>query len=157
MAPKPVALKKPKLPAPLEEPKGKGASQPQPSTQSQPQPSTVRPIPVGTRERAHRPGKNYNPGKAHKAYDPVRRTSVQKKEDDRKAQLEEAANLWLAREEEQQRLKSIAAAEDRLRQEDEEYSKNGSRPDLHPLDPIDDNGQSWETSSCQIFNTEITF
>ena len=89
-----------------------------------------------------RASKNLHPGLAHTAYDPVCQTSTQKYDEDRQAKLQAAASERLVREAEADCVAKIAATEDQLWREDKDYGRHAAHPDLHPQDPIEDDGKS---------------
>ena len=91
---------------------------------------------------SQRTSKNLQLGLAHIAYDSVHCTSTQKQSDNRKAQLQAAASERLAREAEVNHIATIAATEDELRKQDEDYSEHASHPDLRPWDPMEDDRKS---------------
>ena len=86
--------------------------------------------------------KNLHPGLVHTAYDPVCWTSTQKYDKDRQAKLQAAASERLVREVEADCVAKVAATEDQLRREDKDYGRHAAHPDLHPQDPIEDDGKS---------------
>ena len=133
--------------------KGRGSRGINPARQSPPEkhqpPKSDQPLlekPANQGSAIHvgsqRTSKNSHPGLAHIAYNSVHCTSTQKQSDNRKAQLQAATSKRLAREAKLNHIATIAATEDELCKQDEDYSEHALPPDLHPQDPIEDDWKS---------------
>ena len=74
---------------------------------------------------------NIHPGQIIKDQKQKRRTSQQVQEDKAKAAAAAAATREAQQEAENDKIRRVASAEDRLRKEDLEYKQRALRPDLH--------------------------
>lgn len=122
-------------------PKLKDTSQPQP-----PADRTTQPVMCTSIPRSVNKDKVGTPAQIIHDNTQRKRSTEEKKADERKIQLQAAAAERLAREKEAKRLTVLAAEEDRLRQEDVAYEVQGIRSDLH--------GPSVEENCTYLTSTE---